>query len=167
MTLNTAESADGIVSDAPILKPCPFCGNAETPHVISYFDCDYVDQSEGIDGYITICDASGFGMKKGCGAATGWYETSDKAAAAWNRRQTNDEIEKISDEVSRLKQAVEANKDGHRECLEENRRLRQFHKSVMGYRSGNKLMPTTNTIFMSDDWLMEQHRKVGISEEQP
>lgn len=74
------------MSDAPILKTCPFCGNSETPHVIAYHDCDYVDQSEGIEGFIAICDASGFGRKNGCGAATGWHETAKGAEEAWNRR---------------------------------------------------------------------------------
>jgi hypothetical protein len=44
--------------------------------------------------------------------------------------------------------------------MDENRRLRTFHKSVMGYRSGNTLLPGMNTIFMSDEWLMEQHNKL-------
>lgn len=70
------------------LLPCPFCGNTETPHVISYFECDYVDQRDCIDGFIVICDASGFDRKKGCGAATGWHETAEQAEEAWNRRKS-------------------------------------------------------------------------------
>jgi len=68
------------------LEPCPFCGNHDRVYVIAYHACDYVDQSEGLDGFIAICDASGFGRKNGCGAATGWYETIAEATAAWNRR---------------------------------------------------------------------------------
>ena len=68
------------------LEPCPFCGNHDRVYVIAYHACDYVDQSEGLDGFIAICDASGFGRKNGCGAATGWYETIAEATAAWKRR---------------------------------------------------------------------------------
>lgn len=84
----TTVSKDSIGQSASTggLERCPFCGNTERVHVIAYHACDYVDQSEGLDGFIAICDASGFGRKNGCGAATGWYETIDEAKAAWNRR---------------------------------------------------------------------------------
>jgi hypothetical protein len=83
------ESSEGSIGQSAStagLEPCPFCGNHDSVHVIAYHACDYVDQSEGLEGFIVICDASGFGRKNGCGAATGWYETIDEAKAAWNRR---------------------------------------------------------------------------------
>ena len=89
------EPGEGIVGQSAStgeLEPCPFCGSHDRVHVIAYHACDYVDQSEGLDGFITICDASGFGRKNGCGAATGWYETIAEATAAWNRR-SNDRVE--------------------------------------------------------------------------
>ena len=83
---DTSEGGIGQSASTAGLEPCPFCGNSDRVHVIAYHACDYVDQSEGLEGFIALCDASGFGRKSGCGAATGWYETVAAASAAWNRR---------------------------------------------------------------------------------
>ena len=68
------------------LEPCPFCGNHDRVHVIAYHDCDYVDQNDGLEGFVVICDATGVCGEGGCGAATGWHDTTEAATKAWNRR---------------------------------------------------------------------------------
>lgn len=74
------------------LAPCPFCGSASAPEVLTEAQI----QCTGCDTYtcdcechsceernVAVCCVLGNG---GCGA-TGRYDTSPKkAAAAWNRR---------------------------------------------------------------------------------
>lgn len=57
----------------PELKPCPFCGNEDITII-------------EIDGlYQTVCSV----IRKGCGAASGYQYSRDKAIKEWNRRANN------------------------------------------------------------------------------
>lgn len=64
------------------LLPCPFCGNSKKPRVTDF------DGEPLVLGYIIRCDASGWDGDplKGCVSNTGWAETPEEAAAAWNKR---------------------------------------------------------------------------------
>lgn len=52
------------------LKPCPFCGNEDIT----------ITEIDGL--YQAVCSV----MLKGCGAATGYQYSIDKAIKEWNRR---------------------------------------------------------------------------------
>jgi Lar family restriction alleviation protein len=56
------------------LKPCPFCGNED----ITITEIDEL--------YQTVCSV----IRKGCGAASGYQYSRDKAINAWNRRTNNE-----------------------------------------------------------------------------
>ena len=76
----------GMTNDDKKLLPCPFCGNDDRPIVMAYHDCDFVDRSNQIDGFVVICNADGGVGGKGCGAASGWYKSEAEAIAGWNQR---------------------------------------------------------------------------------
>ena len=74
------------------LKPCPFCGGAETVHLLDENDMDAGELDEN------ALDARGWPYPNphycvncrwgegGCGTVSGYHPTAEEAAAAWNRR---------------------------------------------------------------------------------
>jgi len=58
------------------LKECPFCGKTKPVRVATDGDID----SHGY--FAVICDY----LKGGCGSASGYHKTADKAVEAWNHR---------------------------------------------------------------------------------
>lgn len=61
------------------LRPCPFCGNKD----IRITDTDDERNDLAVDvQYFAICSI----WRNGCGAASGYKETKEAAAEAWNRR---------------------------------------------------------------------------------
>lgn len=75
------------------LKPCPFCGGnmVEVTNAHDLEECaNFEDEVCPCERYETV-DCSYFTVlcnmnKGGCGATSGYYETKEKAIAAWNRR---------------------------------------------------------------------------------
>lgn len=67
------------------LNPCPFCGKAEivvlTSNDITEADRDD-DRYEPDPSYAAVCDFN----RDGCGATSGYRDTQELAAQAWNRR---------------------------------------------------------------------------------
>ena len=59
------------------LKPCPFCGQVDTPIIWS-------KRATGLINWMVSCDMSG--DKTGCGGSCGARETKAEAIEAWNRR---------------------------------------------------------------------------------
>lgn len=79
------------------LKPCPFCGASmlEITNAHDLEECaNFADEScpcenyedVGCSYFTVVCNVN----KGGCGASSGYYETEEKAIAAWNRRIEND-----------------------------------------------------------------------------
>ena len=75
------------------LKPCPFCGKNKTLKfavVNNLNDCGFHDTDacpcKDIEqcGFIYVVCVT---QKGGCGASSGYYDTSEEAAEAWNRRE--------------------------------------------------------------------------------
>ncbi len=75
------------------MKKCPFCGDEDSPELISnmamkamfnddYAPCHEDDYEEVTNGWFVICSAG----KTGCGADSGWAETKEDAIIKWNRR---------------------------------------------------------------------------------
>jgi hypothetical protein len=63
-----------------ILQPCPCCGYA-APEFSDTSERRYLEVSIGIFDLV-LCPAN----KGGCGMTSGWYDTQEEAAVAWNRR---------------------------------------------------------------------------------
>ena len=60
------------------IKPCPFCGNVNSPRLMT---------RHGKDGwrnqYYILCDYD----DGGCGASSGWCHSQEEAIACWNCRE--------------------------------------------------------------------------------
>ena len=67
------------------LKPCPFCGNRKAPTIMDQNQALWADPDYDGDLSIVVCCAT---RKFGCGASTGFCDTSEQAVQAWNRRAT-------------------------------------------------------------------------------
>lgn len=65
------------------LKPCPFCGNRKAPTIMDQNQALWADPDYDGDLSIVVCCAT---RKFGCGASTGFCDTSEQAVQAWNRR---------------------------------------------------------------------------------
>lgn len=80
-----------------MIKPCPFCGDPESPEVISFeevaemYDKYEEHASYSSSGYFVICDA----VKSGCGAMSGFGKTKKDAIALWNQRAPSTGLSKI------------------------------------------------------------------------
>ena len=61
------------------LRPCPFCAFTHPKVVLLPPD----DVSRFTLKYMVVCDY----RDGGCGAATGWCETSQEAMESWNQRR--------------------------------------------------------------------------------
>lgn len=61
------------------LERCPFCGEVPLASVVNNDDPEFRQ-------YQIICPWSSDG-DTGCGAASGYYDSLEQAARAWNRRQ--------------------------------------------------------------------------------
>ena len=69
------------------LKPCPFCGNSETPMVVR----DLLPDNDDITfRWRVICSMFN---GDGCGAQTSVRISREKAIKAWNRRANDAERE--------------------------------------------------------------------------
>lgn len=73
-------------TDAPHVKPCPFCSHASAPQIVRSNDMhqycqDWSDDSDNF--YAVMCDAS---EGVGCGASGGFKHTEAAAIETWNRR---------------------------------------------------------------------------------
>lgn len=68
-------------------SPCPHCGKTKPVRMAAASEDEGFDGSNA-DSYAVLCDASKWAGHDpgGCGAQSGYYETEDEAAAAWNRR---------------------------------------------------------------------------------
>ena len=70
-----------------VVRPCPFCGKAETLDVIT--GQEFMDDEQEFwphsDSYAVVCDAA-TGGKGGCGAMGGFADTEQSAIAKWNTR---------------------------------------------------------------------------------
>ena len=68
------------------LKPCPFCGDANSLELLSdaeVFECSECSSGES---YVVICNY----LETGCGANCGYRDTKEEAIKAWNTRKGND-----------------------------------------------------------------------------
>ena len=76
------------------LKPCPFCGNAKTPELVSAAEL-YCESQEELDSwphsdsYAVICNASKPRGPGGCGATGGFCPSERLAMQGWNKRVPN------------------------------------------------------------------------------
>lgn len=74
------------------LKPCPFCGSASAPLVLTVAELEMLgDESADYEWacmhWAVVCDF----RNDGCGATTGLgHDSDDAAATAWNRRAGED-----------------------------------------------------------------------------
>ena len=69
------------------LKPCPFCGGKDVVNLSDCSECVSCVDEPPCDGcnwakHLIVCDVT----RGGCGAASGLYDTTEKAIEAWNRR---------------------------------------------------------------------------------
>lgn len=69
------------------LRKCPFCGKEYTVNLYDCTECSPCVDEPPCDGcnwkkYLIVCSVN----LGGCGAASGWYDTEEKAIEAWNRR---------------------------------------------------------------------------------
>ena len=62
------------------LKPCPFCGRVK-PFLGRLTEIETVDANHN-EQFAVVCDA----QNGGCGAASGFFTSKNKACEAWNRR---------------------------------------------------------------------------------
>jgi len=62
------------------LEPCPFCGNAKTLKIEEVHNV--LDDVEYLQ-FRVVCDA----LYKGCGGASGFKSSKEKAIKAWNERK--------------------------------------------------------------------------------
>lgn len=60
------------------LKPCPFCGGEAK---LRQYREKFLLDNKPRDCYMVLC------KEKDCGCGTSYEKTSEKAIAAWNRRQ--------------------------------------------------------------------------------
>lgn len=66
------------------LKPCPFCGSITAPTVMNQNEAQWLDNDiDEEDLGMVVCCAT---RKHGCGASTGFCDTAEQAAKAWNKR---------------------------------------------------------------------------------
>ena len=63
------------MNDKEKLKPCPFCGK-------SVMEVSRESLLTGDDYFTVICNIN----KGGCGGASGYRRTPEKAVKSWNRR---------------------------------------------------------------------------------
>ena len=69
------------------LRECPFCGGKYTVNLSDCSECSLCVDEPPCDGcnwkkYLIVCNVN----LGGCGAASGLYDTEEKAIEAWNRR---------------------------------------------------------------------------------
>ena len=69
------------------IKPCPFCGGKYTVNLSDCSECFSCVDEPPCDGcnwvkHLIVCNVN----LGGCGAASGLYDTEEKAIEAWNRR---------------------------------------------------------------------------------
>lgn len=67
------------------LKKCPFCGKevAEISNCQELEGCRHFEACTAIEPYVcVVCNMH----EGGCGASSGYYDSAEKAIAAWNRR---------------------------------------------------------------------------------
>ena len=69
------------------LNPCPFCGRKNAATLSNCIECSPCVDEPPCDGcnwakHLIVCDVN----RGGCGAASGLYDTEEKAIEAWNRR---------------------------------------------------------------------------------
>ena len=64
------------------LKPCPFCGNVTHVLLTDNIELGDNDEETAVLMYAVVCNYN----IEGCGASSGYYEDSDDAVVAWNRR---------------------------------------------------------------------------------
>lgn len=67
------------------LRECPFCGkqSVEIATCMQLEECAHFEECPAAEPYVCmVCSIN----KGGCGASTGYYDSAEKANAAWNRR---------------------------------------------------------------------------------
>lgn len=68
------------------LRPCPFCGRADTPEVTDWNDANGIDEDDPAyeDGpaFVVVCNY----RAGGCGAVGGVRDRLSEAVDAWNGR---------------------------------------------------------------------------------
>ena len=67
------------------LRECPFCGGEalEIVTCMQIEECAHFEECPAAEPYVCmVCSID----KGGCGASTGYYDSAEKAVAAWNRR---------------------------------------------------------------------------------
>ena len=73
------------------LLPCPFCGEHATKIAtcMQLEECAHFEECPAAEPYVCmVCSID----KGGCGASTGYYDSAEKANAAWNRRAQESEL---------------------------------------------------------------------------
>lgn len=66
----------------PKILPCPFCGSETAPTLTTAAESEGIDQVA--DDFVSVCCR--VGSLGGCGAASGFFPTSEQAISAWNGR---------------------------------------------------------------------------------
>lgn len=66
------------------LKPCPFCGQDMARFVTCHEveACGEFNRCNNEGSYAVICSF----LYRGCGSSSGFYQTREEAARAWNQR---------------------------------------------------------------------------------
>lgn len=67
------------------LEPCPFCGQTETLFIGTQVEIAGGELDKNDDYYAVCCDFT----KNGCGACSGYEQSTEAAVKAWNRRISN------------------------------------------------------------------------------
>ena len=67
------------------IEKCPFCGKevAETSNCKELEGCGHIEGCPATGPYVCVVCSM---FEGGCGASSGYYDSAEKAIAAWNRR---------------------------------------------------------------------------------
>lgn len=79
------------------IEKCPFCGKdvAEITNCKDLEECRHFEKCPATEPYVcVVCNM----FEGGCGASSGYYDSAEKAIAAWNRR--TDHIRDTTKKVS-------------------------------------------------------------------
>ena len=89
--MNHAERSEGMNEALPPLKPCPFCGRADTLKLTTAQEIAEEGEDDPMPwphsgSWAVICDGSAPGGPGGCGATGGFRASRLEAVQAWSAR---------------------------------------------------------------------------------